>query len=93
MKLWDKVNEAAHLFKVFVEQKLSVSAKKMSDYLDGNDLLGVLNRYIKSNVVDNYKVFYDTIQLEYGTDMFESIVDVETVGKWIDSVFTQAVQE
>ncbi|KAJ3161949.1 Golgi transport complex subunit 3 [Geranomyces michiganensis] len=74
------------LFRETLAESIGTAAAKMADYLGDRKTETVLMRVIKSNVVEAYSAFYDTMSSEYDYSIMKSIPSVKEVALGVDAV-------
>ncbi|KAJ3287812.1 Golgi transport complex subunit 3 [Borealophlyctis nickersoniae] len=77
----EHVSQAHDNFMEVLPKRLTYAVSKMADYLGDRKTEAVLINVIKSNVIDTYRTFHDTVSKEY-PEM--SIVPVQDVGDIVD---------
>ncbi|TPX56813.1 hypothetical protein PhCBS80983_g04242 [Powellomyces hirtus] len=73
-------------FRKTLTDSIGVAAAKMADYLGDRKTETVLMRVIKSNVVDTYQAFHDTMSSEYDYSVMKEIPSVKDVAAGVDAV-------
>ncbi|KAI9090286.1 Sec34-like family-domain-containing protein [Phlyctochytrium arcticum] len=82
----EKVISLCNDFNQACIQHLGFAVGKMSDYLGDRKTELVLNAVIKSNIVDAYQAFYDTIASEYDYSVMREIAPVSDISAGVDAI-------
>ncbi|KAJ3146876.1 Golgi transport complex subunit 3 [Geranomyces variabilis] len=82
----EQVTLAYTSFRKTLTDSIGTAATKMADYLGDRKTETVLMRVIKSNVVEAYSAFHDTMSSEYDYSVMKGIPSVKEVAMGVDAV-------
>ncbi|KAJ3111253.1 Golgi transport complex subunit 3 [Phlyctochytrium bullatum] len=71
--------------KTSVPEKVRLSAKKMREYLGDPSTESVLTYHIKTNIVETYTVFYNTVTKEHDHRVLEGFMSIKDVSALVDA--------
>ncbi|KAJ3010421.1 Golgi transport complex subunit 3 [Thoreauomyces humboldtii] len=82
----EEVTKVYTSFRKSLTTSIGAAVAKMADYLGDRKTETVLIRVVKSNVVDTYQAFHDTMASEYDYSVMKTIGSVKDVALAVDSI-------
>ncbi|KAJ3190367.1 Golgi transport complex subunit 3 [Gaertneriomyces sp. JEL0708] len=78
------VDEAYAQFLKAIQQHLGATAQKLADYLGDKKTESVLLRVIKTNILDTYETFLQTVKENYSKEVWSSVADRDGISTELD---------